>query len=206
EAGPGGNITINSSAFLADLFSRGAAVPVGRNPGDLTRFRGNGRNDISVSAGFRGNDRVDISADSRTGTSGAVIIRGSFSERRVNPLPSWVDAEELIDRRCTPSSNAKKSSFTITGRGGLPPSPNDPLTNQDVLVDWITLKDRDEMHSRETLNPNPTAAHPQQLVEAQGWVMGSDGQVILTASASTVTPGSSGLGYPSCEDKETASD
>lgn len=67
EAGPGGNITINSSAFLADLFSSGVAVPVGRNPGDLAQFRGNGRNDISVSAGFRGNDRVDISADSRTG-------------------------------------------------------------------------------------------------------------------------------------------
>jgi filamentous hemagglutinin family protein len=206
EAGPGGDITINSSAFLADLFSSGAAVPVGRNPGDLGRFRGNGRNDISVSAGFRGNDRVDISADSRTGTSGAVTIRGSFSERRVNPLPSWVDAEELIDRRCTPHNSARKSSFTMTGRGGLPPSPNDPLTNQEVLVDWITLTGRQANGNGEATRTQPTHSHPQQLVEAQGWVMNSDGQVILTASVPTVTPGSSGLAFPSCDDNETATD
>jgi large exoprotein involved in heme utilization and adhesion len=206
EAGPGGDIIINSSAFLADLFSSGAAVPVGRNPGDLGRFRGNGRNDISVSAAFRGNDRVDISADSRTGTSGAVIIRGSFSERRVNPLPSWVDAEDLIDRRCTPHNSARKSSFTMTGRGGLPPSPNDPLTNQEVLVDWITLTGRQANGNGEATRTQPTHSHPQQLVEAQGWVMNSDGQVILTASVPTVTPGSSGLAFPSCDDNETATD
>ncbi|MBD2016490.1 filamentous hemagglutinin N-terminal domain-containing protein [Microcoleus sp. FACHB-53] len=206
EAGPGGDITINSSAFLADLFSSGAAVPVGRNPGDLGRFRGNGRNDISVSAGFRGNDRVDISADSRTGTNGTVTIRGSFSERRVNPLPSWVDAEDLIDRRCTPHNSARKSSFTMTGRGGLPPSPNDPLTNQEVLVDWITLTGRQANGNGEATRTQPTHSHPQQLVEAQGWVMNSDGQVILTASVPTVTPGSSGLAFPSCDDNETATD
>jgi large exoprotein involved in heme utilization and adhesion len=172
----------------------------------LGRFRGNGRNDISVSAAFRGNDRVDISADSRTGTSGAVIIRGSFSERRVNPLPSWVDAEDLIDRRCTPHNSARKSSFTMTGRGGLPPSPNDPLTNQEVLVDWITLTGRQANGNGEATRTQPTHSHPQQLVEAQGWVMNSDGQVILTASVPTVTPGSSGLAFPSCDDNETATD
>jgi filamentous hemagglutinin family protein len=204
EAGPGGNITINSSAFLADLFSSGAAVPVGRNPGDLAQFRGNGRNDISVSAGFRGNDRVDISADSRTGTSGAVIIRGSFSERRVNPLPSWIDAEELIDRRCTPSSTTRKSSFTITGRGGLPPNPSDPLTNDAVWVDWITLQDRQGNVNGAATDANPTHSQPTQLVEAQSWVIGSEGQVILTAAAPTVTPASSGLVVPSCEDNQAA--
>jgi filamentous hemagglutinin family protein len=193
EAGPGGNIFINSEAFLADIFSRGLAEPVGRNPGDFARFRGN--------------NRVDISADSRTGTSGTVSYTYVDPTRRVAPLPSdLADAEGLIDRRCTPADKKRASSFTITGRGGLPPSPNDPLMYQDELVDWVTLEDSEETPSSEASNPNSTPSHPRQLVEAQGWVIGEDGKVMLTASASTVTPGNSGLGYPSCEDNEATTD
>jgi filamentous hemagglutinin family protein len=193
DAGPGGDIFLNSDAFLADIFSRGLAEPVGRNPGDFARFRGN--------------NRVDISADSRTGTSGTVSYTYIDPTRRVAPLPSdFADAEGLIDRRCTPTDKKRASSFTITGRGGLPPSPNDPLIYQDELVDWVTLEDREETPSSEVPNTNSTPSNPQQLVEAQGWVIGADGKVILTASASTVTPGNSGLGYPSCEENEATTD
>lgn len=106
EAEPGGDIFINSDAFLADIFSRGAAVPVGRNPGDFARFRNN--------------DRVDISADSRTGKRGTVTYPNIEQIRGVPALPSdLVDAEGLIDRHCSSNSSAKQSSFTITGCGGL---------------------------------------------------------------------------------------
>ncbi|HEY9612768.1 hypothetical protein, partial [Allocoleopsis sp.] len=208
EAGPGGDITINSSAFIADLFSTGLAIPVGRNPGDLNQFRGNGRNDISVSVAdsSRNNDRVDISADSRTNTDGTVSVRGSFSERRVNPLPEWVNAEELIDRRCTPANTNKKSSFTITGRGGLPPSPNDPLTYQDVWVDWITLEKREENGNGSAADTNPTPSSPKLLVEAQGWIMNDKGQVVLTAQAPTATPSRPRLEFPPCEGNKAAFD
>ncbi|MEW6491698.1 MAG: filamentous hemagglutinin N-terminal domain-containing protein [Cyanobacteriota bacterium] len=206
QAGPGGNITINSSAFIADLFSSGAAVAVGRNPGDFTQFRGNGRNDISVSlaASSRNNNRVNISADSGSGLDGTVSYFYIDPTRRVAPLPNnLVDASELIDRRCTPNSNAKESSFTITGRGGLPPSPNDPLTNQEVWVDWITSKDRAGNHKNSAAtSANSTRSHSQQLVEAQGWVINDQGQVVLTAQALSVTPNRSELALPSCEQVE----
>jgi large exoprotein involved in heme utilization and adhesion len=207
EAGSGGNISINSSAFLADLFSSGVAVPVGRNPGDLGQFRGNGRNDISVSlaASSRNNGRVDISADSSSGPDGTVSYFYVDPARRAAPLPNnLVDASELIDRRCTPNSDARKSSFTITGRGGLPPSPNDPLMNDEVWVDWNSLEEREEKGNGGATDTNPTSSNPKPLVEAQGWVMNDKGQVVLTAQAPTVTPSRPGLELPPCEENKEA--
>ena len=207
QAGPGGNITINSSGFIADLFSSGAAVAVGRNPGDLGRFRGNGQNDISVSlaASSRNNSRVDISTASATGPNGISNYSYRDPTQGAASLPSnLVDASELIDRRCSPNSSAKKSSFTITGRGGLPPGPNGPLTNQDVMVNWIILEEGAENNNGTATEAKPSSSHSQQLVEAQSWVIGSDGQVILTAAVPSVTPGTSGLTSPSCEDNQAA--
>ena len=193
EAGPGGDIFINSEAFLADIFSRGLAEPVGRNPGDFAKFRDN--------------DRVDISADSRTGKSGTVSYTYVDPTRRVAPLPSdFADAEGLIDRRCTPTDRKRGSSFTITGRGGLPPSPNDPLTHEESLVDWVTLEAKEENRHRAThpAHPHPSPATP--LVEAQSWEIDAQGQVVLTATAPTATPQNRGLGFPSCEENETESE
>ncbi|HEY9610007.1 S-layer family protein [Allocoleopsis sp.] len=191
EAGPGGDIFIKSEAFLADIFSRGLAEPVGRNPGDFARFRGN--------------DRVDISADSKAGQSGTVTYPDIEQIRGVPALPSdLVDPEGLIDRRCTPNSKARGSSFTVTGRGGLPPSPHDTLIDQDVWVDWISLEETESNGNGGATDAKFTRSNPQQLVEAQGWVISANGQVILTASAPSATPGNSGLALPSCEANETA--
>lgn len=215
DAGPGGNITINSSAFLIDLFSTGQAAAVGRNPGNLSRFRGNARVDISDNfagvldnrlidisddfAGFLDNRRVDISADSRTNSSGIVSIPNIFSPE-VASLPSnFVNAAELIDRRCTADNRTRRGSFTVTGRGGLPPSPTDPLTGEAMIADWITLNSEDENRDRTGNHTNPTHSNPQQLVEAQGWVINNQGQVILTATTSTVTLQNFWLASPSCQ-------
>ncbi|HAA33200.1 MAG TPA: hypothetical protein DCE56_42620, partial [Cyanobacteria bacterium UBA8553] len=186
QAGPGGDITINSPAFLADLFSSRKATPVGRNPGSFAQFRGNGR--------------VDISADSQSGTSGTVTLPTLDLTRGLTQLPSdLVDAEGLIDRRCSPGGAAQQSSFTVTGRGGLPPSPNEPLRGETVIADWITLDSEGEKRDRSNSTANPTSTTPQQLVEAQGWVIAPNGQVILTAEAPTVTPQNPGLTFPSCQ-------
>ena len=191
-AGPGGNIFINSEAFLADIFSRGLAEPVGRNPGDFARFRGN--------------NGVDISADSQTGKSGTVSYTYVDPTRRVAPLPSdLADAEGLIDRRCTPTDRKRGSSFTITGRGGLPSNPNDPLTHEEILVDWVTLEEKAEHRDRATNTTHPPSSPPTPLVEAQSWEIDANGQVVLTASAPTATAQSPGLEFPSCEENKTPS-
>jgi filamentous hemagglutinin family protein len=226
-AGPGGNITIISPAFVADLFNNNRAVAVGRNPGDLSRFRGNSRVDISDNFGrlrdnrpdvistdnglviFSNdfsfafdNDRVDISATSQSGRSGKVNIPNIEPGRNLAYLPTEpVDVSKLIDQNCTPRGRAarKDSEFIITGRGGLPPSPNEPLMNNTVwtgIHPWVTLDSPQADESAEETSSEfdnstpipPTAPTPSELVEAQGWKYGPNGEVILTAITPTVTP------------------
>jgi len=220
-AGPGGDITINSPAFLVALFSTNQATAVGRNPGDLTQFRGNNRVDISDNFvrlddsdritifgafdQFRGNNRTDISTASQSGRAGIPRISPINNTQAVAQEPlKLVNAEELIDRRCTRADTNKKSSFVITGRGGLPPSPNDVLQPESVITDWVTL-DSQEQQVKDTTSSDrtapiiPTAPVKPELVEAQGWVYGAKGEVILTASASTATPQTPFLAPPSCK-------
>ncbi|AFZ18067.1 two-partner secretion domain-containing protein [Allocoleopsis franciscana] len=235
DAGPGGNIRIISPAFLVDLFENNRAVAVGRNPGDLSRFRGNSRVDISdnfgrlpnnqsdiISNAFSSlfdNDRTDISAASQSGSSGTVTIPPIEPFRRLAPLPAGlVDASDQINQNCSPrrAGDRAQNRFIITGRGGLPPSPNDVLQGDSVTTDWVTLDSQEEQFkdttsgdrttedsARLTYPPTPvTIAAPtkHELVEAQGWVYGSKGEVILTASASTVTHRSPFITPLSCED------
>ncbi|HEY9652605.1 MAG TPA: hypothetical protein V6C95_18255, partial [Coleofasciculaceae cyanobacterium] len=175
QAGSGGNITINSEAFLAELFSSSQATPVGRNPGSFAQFRGNGR--------------VDISADSQAGTSGNVSFPTIDPTLGFAPLPSdFVDPADLIDRRCTPEGTAQNSSFVVTGRGGLPPNPSEPLNPDAVSSNWVTLDSEEDNSNHVSINTNSTPSSPKQIVEAQGWVIGLDGQVILTAQAPIATP------------------
>ena len=228
-AGPGGDITINSPAFLVALFSTNQATAVGRNPGDLNQFRGNNRVDISDNFvrlddsdritifgafdQFRGNNRTDISTASQSGIDGIPRTSIPNNTQAVAQAPlKLVNAEELIDDRCTRSETDKKSSFVITGRGGLPPSPNDVLQPESVITDWMTLDSQEDQSQDTTRAAKSSAlrAHPpnsvtsaapntHELVEAQGWVYGSKGEVILTASASTVTPQSPSLMPANCQ-------
>lgn len=98
------------------------------------------------------------------------------------------------------------SSFTNTGRGGLPPSPNNTLNSDAVWEDWrLTAVPRGRGGEEERGNSgsplgirgqgleklyntdfvNPPA---REIVEAQGWVVDANGDVILVANVPAVTP------------------
>ncbi|ARV58805.1 hypothetical protein BZZ01_09275 [Nostocales cyanobacterium HT-58-2] len=118
-----------------------------------------------------------------------------------------VDVARLVeDNVCARTAN---SSFTYTGRGGLPPSPNNTLNSDAVWEDWrLTAvprgreRERDRGNSKSRLGIREqggenNSSHPTQIVEAQGWIVNQNGEVILTAYAPTAAPhkvGSSSLG------------
>jgi large exoprotein involved in heme utilization and adhesion len=56
----------------------------------------------------------------------------------------------------------------------------------------MTLKPEVDKPSTPAVSTSPTSSAPAQLVEAQGWVINTNGHVVLTAKAPTVTPHSSG--------------
>ncbi len=118
-----------------------------------------------------------------------IITPGIDPARGLAELPTEVvDASDEIATGCR---GVQGSSFVVTGRGGLPPTPEQSLGDDPRWRDWRTPA----VVSRQ---PNPPANEPlprsanlpstkSAWVEATGWVFGADGKVILTASAPNVT-------------------
>ena len=100
-----------------------------------------------------------------------------------------VDASNQIAQGCPASVARGESKFIITGRGGLPPNPNEPLRGDNTLTNWSTLdSDTENRSSAEKGATNPTIESvPTQIVEANGWIITNKGEVILTASAPAAT-------------------
>jgi filamentous hemagglutinin family protein len=187
----GGNITIDSGVLVALEDSNISANA-------LDAF--GGRVIIDSQGIFRTEDN-DITATSRLGPefSGDVEINTPDVDpsRGLVDLPA-VPIDTEVAQACTPGGSQAQSKFVITGRGGLPPSPNDALSSDAIQVDWVTLNPRGENRSSPTVSTNPTA--PAPIVEAQGWVIDKNGQVVLTASAPTATPHSSWQTSADCHD------
>ena len=133
------------------------------------------------------------------------------TRQRLMFLPVVVisDSGLIAQSSCSPSYGKPVGSFQliITGRGGLPPNPNDPLTGDNVLTDWNTLdSDAENRSSAEEGATNSTKeSTPTQIVEANGWMTNDKGEVILTASAPTATLDIPWLPSSSCNAPEPKS-
>ncbi|MDX2232673.1 MAG: filamentous hemagglutinin N-terminal domain-containing protein [Leptolyngbyaceae cyanobacterium bins.349] len=118
QFGDGGTIVISSPLFIADIFAT-----VGRNPGqNFSRFRGNGR--------------VDISSSSVFGVSGTVQIPDiSFIQNSLSPLEDeFAVSEQIVAGSCLARRVAGQSSFVITGTGGLARTPYNQAIDRYTLV------------------------------------------------------------------------
>ena len=100
---------------------------------------------------------------------------------------------------CQVGGSQQQSEFVITGRGGLPPNPKEALSPDAVEVDLVRRSSIVGERSHSAISANSTHPTSTQLVEAQGWVMGNNGKIILTATAPTVTPGRSWQGIVDCQ-------
>ncbi|MFB2876329.1 filamentous hemagglutinin N-terminal domain-containing protein [Floridanema aerugineum] len=107
-----------------------------------------------------------------------------------------LDPTQLIATGCPA---AQGNSFAITGRGGLPPLPNEPLRpNNTVSVDWVGNSQEQinsdtqaqKMISSPTNYQLPTTQNKSEIVEATGWVRDNKGQVVLITSAPNIPNGS----------------
>ncbi|MBP5975830.1 filamentous hemagglutinin N-terminal domain-containing protein [Brasilonema sp. CT11] len=157
----------------------------------------------------------DITAISQTNPTFNGVVNINTPEVDVNRglinLP--VEPEEpKLAQGCDTSVARNQSEFIITGRGGIPSNPREVLRNNNVQVDWVSLAEdaknpsstsstetsrpRNREVSKKNKNVNPPA---DEIVEAQGWVVDSNGDVILVAQAPTTTPHGSWLNSTSCK-------
>ena len=191
--GDGGNITISAGFILG--------IPQENSDITANAFKGRGGNINITTQGIFGLDfrprltpLSDITASSEFGINGTVQINtlGIDPNRGLAELPTdLVDASGLIDRRCQPGENStQNSSFTITGRGGLPPNPNETLGEEGFLEDLGTsVQVSDRRRGGQPISTSASVGVPSgQLVEAKGWIIAPDGRVILTAEAPSSIP------------------
>ena len=219
--GNGGNITIKvPNGFIF-------AVPSENSDIGANAVGGNGGNvkiDALAVIGTQYREKPtnysDITASSEFGLNGKVQINSPDADpsRGLVELPvNLVDASQQIVADCNSGAKIARSSFIRTGRGGLIADPTQPLIADDaVLADWITLSPESQNHAggiqkravvqaqRNTEKKSPkvnSVNEPTQIVEAQGWVIDANGNVVLVAQVPTATPHNSWLNTASCAAK-----
>ncbi|MEH2273037.1 MAG: filamentous hemagglutinin N-terminal domain-containing protein [Nostoc sp.] len=125
-----------------------------------------------------------------------------------------VDGSQQIAAGCDSGGKIARSSFIATGRGGLVADPTQPLIAEDaVLADWITLSPESQKrasgiqkkavvqaqrNTEEKSQKANSVNEPTQIVEAQGWVIDANGNVVLVAQVPTASPHNSSLTATSC--------
>ena len=67
-----------------------------------------------------------------------------------------VDASNQISNACAPGGSQFSNEFVVTGRGGLPMSPTEPLQESSTLQTWVKLKPQAENSANTTIEPSLT--------------------------------------------------
>jgi filamentous hemagglutinin family protein len=103
------------------------------------------------------------------------------------PVARLSDTPKLVSSSCAAfNETAGGSNFTITGRGGLPPSPNDPLTSEALWTDTRLSVTTAQQHHRKTHAAKPQN-QPIAIIPATGWVRNDKGEVTLISTATNAT-------------------
>ncbi len=225
-AGNQGNITIQASEI--NLQNQSAITTNATNSatgGDInieTKFLiGSDNSNITANAieGQGGNISIgaqgvfldnssQITATSALGIDGSVQVNTQVDPTQgvVRLSATVIDAESLVAQNlCAATTEEKQgSSFVITGKGGLPPDPTQPLTVLRGTVGWESNRQGDKkVVMSESQQPVVVYRRPEtqqlpQITQAMGWVMTQSGKVTLTSTANRINSASPQLTHPSC--------
>ncbi len=181
--GSGGQITLTALGIFGLEFRTREELQqlLGDDPANLTP-RNLPSNDVTAFS--QANPNVDV---------GTVIFRTPDVDpsRGLVELPvNLTDASQLIAQTC-PTGNAaanQANEFTITGRGGLPPTPSEAMNRPAIQVDLVTASTAaDPFASHYESIPDQPPLSPAwspelPIVEAQGFHVAADGTVRLIAA------------------------
>ena len=180
--GNGGNIMLD--AQLVTVLEKSSIT--------ANAFQGDGGNIQIDTQGIFISSDSEITASSQFGLDGVVTIntpdvdpKNSLLEFTIEPI----NPDYQVAQSCNNRSGAE-SSFVMTGRGGIPLSPDSSLVNDSSLVDLGNTRaigrwgdggmgrQGDREISQENL----------PIVEAQGWIVNERGNVELVAQTGETSP------------------
>jgi len=176
--GNGGNLTINGDTIVvleSSLITAKAMI-------------GNGGNINITTQGLFLSPDSSITASSQFGIDGIVQINNPEVDSTQGLVELSQQPIEASDRIVSGCAVAGEHSFIVTGRGGLPPNPEQFLTGD---LPWIDLRDLSAFRSpvaQFSSSSDPDRNSRQTIVEANAWIIHPDGTVELVALAKNSQP------------------
>lgn len=183
ETGNGGNILLQAdNVFVLDDSYVTADA-----------FKGRGGNIQVDTQGLFICESCQVSASSALGLDGVVDIETLEPTTLNSPdiLQQPTQNQQEVAVACPSESGTNTSQLTITGRGGLPHRPQEPLNGRSLI----------EFLSPTAVAPSIVPAPMKQTVlpaPAHGWYRQENGQVVLTAQAQVASPQNSLVNSVDC--------
>lgn len=193
----GGNIGIGSQ-FIVAVPSENSDITANAGIGNGGRVAITTEGVFGIAARPQLTVQNDITATSEQGVQGIVTINQPDVDpsRGLVELPDVpIDATNQITQTCPTNTEEadRLGSFIISGRGGLPPNPNDLLSEDNTLTEWVmptseaTAVDTPIDAPVDAPVDTPLSASNQSIVEAQGWVKEANGGIRLVAANSSAS-------------------
>ncbi len=198
QSGEGGNIILNANNVIWRGGSSTSATAAGTsNGGNITIDVDNlvALEDSQITAdanqGMGGNIQIDtqglficgecqITATSQLGVDGVVEIETIEPDNNleiINLPTQLTQVQESVAVACPVERQANSSGLTVTGRGGLPPRPQEPLSSESVVGFNSSLP-----QEKQSLN-STTQTKSKLPLPARSWYVDARGTVTLTAQS-----------------------
>ena len=207
RAGEGGNITLNSDILVgqnnSDITANAKSAEGGRvivNVPNILGFAAASREQVKGRLGLSDDEfaALQVTPTSELPSSDIAAISQSsgpalqgtvtFSASGVNPAQGLVELPQNIVApaaliAANPCTKGTESAFTVTGKGGVPPSPHDTLSSAASGWTWVEEAGSSATHNvRDLTDRAPREIPDREVVPARGWVVNARGEVMLVAN------------------------
>jgi large exoprotein involved in heme utilization and adhesion len=206
-AASGGNITLNSDILVginnSDITANAKSAAGGRvnvNVPNILGLAAASRQQVKSRLGLSDDQfaALQITPTSELPSSDIAAISQSsgpalqgtvtFSASGVNPAQGLVELpQNIVDPAAliaaNPCTKGTESAFTVTGKGGVPPSPHDTLSSAGTPWTWVEEAGSSATNNvRDVTDRAPREIRDREVVPARGWVVNARGEVMLVAN------------------------
>ncbi|WP_414581820.1 filamentous hemagglutinin N-terminal domain-containing protein [Scytonema sp. PCC 10023] len=189
-SGSGGRITINTTARFGLVLRSGT---------DIARLLGTTEATQLDSGRLQTNDITAFSQQNPDVSQSVRTVETDFNFELVELPTVVVDTSNLIDTSCGALANGEGNQFTVTGRGGLPPSPYEPLSTDVVWSDTRLPATTARQDREQTPSAKPTSKpEAVAILPATGWVFNDKGDkvTLISHASSAASLGSTAASCP----------
>lgn len=165
--GDGGNLNLDSGIIALLDSSRITA----------NAFQGNGGKISIATSGIFSSVNSSITASSQFGVDGLISITNPEVDSTTGLVELTKNPVDASDKIITGCAAAQGNSFTVVGRGGLPPNPEEQIIGDRS---WADLRDLSAFRG-ETAYEFPAPKTSEAIVEANSWRVNEFGEVELVA-------------------------